>query len=130
ECRERRNRGAQHVHRMRRLYRFYYCEYFFRQFSCVLKFQSKSIKLGLLRKLALQQEVAALFKRRVLREVVDRVAAVAQLARAPVDAAHARAVEVDVLQAAPDLDLGRFFRHGTSCYCVTGAPPSKGSPGK
>ena len=41
----------------------------------------------------------------VLRQIVDRIAAVEKLARAAIDEADARAVEIDTLQSAMDLDL-------------------------
>jgi hypothetical protein len=47
---------------------------------------------------------------------VDRVAAVAQLARLAVDVADARAVEIDAVQAAVDLDFGFFGFHG--CHFI------------
>ena len=63
--------------------------------------------------LALEEQVHGLLKVRALRKVVDGVAAVAQLARAPVDIAHARAVEVHAFQATIDLDSFRCFTHGS-----------------
>ncbi len=70
-----------------------------------LQLGREGIELGARRQLALEQQVAGFLERRALREVVDRVAAIEKLARAPVDEAHARAVEMHALQAAMDLDL-------------------------
>jgi hypothetical protein len=65
------------------------------------------------RQLAVQQQVARLLERRALRQVVNRISAVQQLARAAVDEAHARAVEIDAFQAAMDVDLLGGFRHAS-----------------
>jgi phosphotransacetylase len=49
--------------------------------------------------------------RRMFREVVNRIAAIEELARAAVDEANARAVEMHALQAAMDLDLLAALGH-------------------
>ena len=60
-------------------------------------------KLSLARQLAMQQQVRRLLEGRLLRQVVDGVAAIAQLARLAVDKSSLRALEIDILEAAMDL---------------------------
>jgi hypothetical protein len=57
------------------------------------------------------QQVARFLERRALGEVVDRIAAIQQLARAAVDVADLRAVEVDALEAAMDFGFLDVVAH-------------------
>src|SRR5690606_33385083 len=70
---------------------------------------------------ALQQQVAGLLEARMLGEIVDRVAAVAQLAGTAIDVADPRAVEVDALQSTTDLDVPGFFGHAQPPLSKLGA---------
>jgi hypothetical protein len=110
---ERRDGGAQRIHRVRPLHHLQHVVDRPRQHARGLQLLVERGKRVARRQLALQKQIARFLERRVLGEVVDRVAAVAQLARAPVDEAHARAVEVDVLQPAPDFDLVLRLAHGS-----------------
>ena len=108
---KRRNRGAQHIHRMRR------CDgandgqdrrwQFARGFQFAIEFR----KLRLGRQLAAQQQPRRLFECRMFGKIVDRIAAVAQFADAAVDEGARRPVEIDALQSAVNLDRLVCFGH-------------------
>ncbi len=63
-------------------------------------------------KYAPQQQVRGFLEAGMLREVVDRVAAVAQFAGPPVDEGRGRAVEAQILEPAVDRYLLFLFGHG------------------
>ena len=66
------------------------------------------------RQLAVDQQVCRLLEARILREVVDRIAAIAQLSGLAVDESRRRAFEIDVLEAPIDPGLVAWFGHGLS----------------
>ena len=108
---KRRSGGAQHIHRMRVLDGADDVEDRRRQFACGLQVMVEFRKLRLVRQFAVQQQPGGFLERRMLGEIVDRIAAVAQLADAAVDEGAWRAVEIDTLQAAVNLDRFVCFSH-------------------
>ena len=117
---ERGNRGAQDIHRVRRFCQPDQLENFVRKPAGGPELFGEGLELAARRQLAAQQQMARFLEGRAFSEVVDGVAAVAQFAGAPVDEAHARAVEVDALQAAADFSLVVFLSHA-GAY-LAGAP--------
>ncbi len=74
----------------------------------------ESRELLLRRQLSLQEQVGRLLEGRVLRQVVDRVAPIAELTRLAIDQADGRPVEVDAPQASADLHSFAHF-HLLAC---------------
>ena len=96
---------AQHVHRMRIANGANDVDHSRGQRARSPEAGLESIELCPRRQLAMEQQVARFLERRAGGEIVDRIAAVEKLAGAPVDEAHARAVEIHALQSAMNLDL-------------------------
>jgi hypothetical protein len=111
---ERRHRGSQHVHRMRRAHQADDVENSRRKRACRLELGVEALELGARRQFAVQQKAAGLLERRARGEVVDRIAAIEELACAAIDEADARAIEVNALQPAMDLDLVGVLGHRAS----------------
>src|SRR5437868_2017962 len=116
---------------MRRTHRMDHVEDIAGQGACGLELgvESRALRLG--RQLAVREQVARFLEARMLGEVVDRITAVAQLARAPVDEANGGAVEVDPLEAAVNVDLFGFFSHGWNPARITraGRPAARARSG-
>ena len=94
---ERRHRRAQHVHRVRALDRADDFIGRFRQRARRFQLGFECLELAARGQLAPENQIAGFLEGRALGEIVDRIAAVEQLACAPVDEADARAVEVHPL---------------------------------
>ena len=107
EAGERRDGGAQHVHRVRLLHRLDEREDLPGQPAGRLQLGVEGGKLGCCRQFTIEQQVGRLLEARLLGKVVDRIAAVAQLPGLAVDEGGAGALEIDALQATVDFDL--FF---------------------
>ena len=110
ESGQRRNRGAKHVHRMRRFDGANDVEDRSRQFARGFQFTIEFRKLHSGRQFAAQQQPGRLLECRMFGEVVDRMAAVAQLADAAVDESARRTVEIDA-SSAVNLDRLVCFGH-------------------
>ena len=108
---KRQGRGAHHVHRMRRFDAANDVEdrrgQFTRGFQGAVEFGE--LRFG--RQFAVQQQPRRLLECRMLGEIMDRIAAIAQLADAAVDEGARRAVEIDALQSAVNLDWLVCFGH-------------------
>ena len=102
--------GPQHVHGVRVLHRADHVVDCAGQRAGLLQRPVEGLELGPRREFAVQQQVGGLFERRVRGEIVNGVAAVAELAGPPIDERGRRAVEAKVLQAAMHLGLVRI-RH-------------------
>jgi hypothetical protein len=84
-------------------------EHLCRQPARRLQLGVETRELLLVRQLAPEKQKGGFFKARMLGQVVDRVAAIAQLAGLSVDKCAGRPVEIDAFKAALNLDrLGRF----------------------
>jgi len=114
EGRERRDRGAQHVHRMGTCERADDVVRGGRQRARGLQLRVERFELGACRQLAVEEQVAGFLERRALGQVVDRIAAIEEFTGAAVDEADARAVEIHALQTAMHFDLLGIFGHGHS----------------
>ena len=128
---ERRHRRAQHVHRVRALHRADDVVHRRRQHARRLQLGLEGLELGPLGQFPLEEQVAGLLEGRALGEVVNRIAAVEQLAPSPLDEADARAIEVHPLEPAMDFDLfGVFIRHRVllSARRASGAAPCPRGP--
>jgi len=112
EGRERRDGGAENRHRMSVLDLCDDVENLRRQGARGLELALEGRELGGFRQLAMQEEVGGLLEGRMRREFVDRVAPIRELARLTVDQARAGALEIDILQAAMDLDRLVLLAHG------------------
>ena len=102
---QRRDGGAQHVHRVSRLRGADDREHLFGQGAGGLEIGVETGKLDLGRQLAMDQEIGDLLEAGMLREVVDRVAAIGKLPLAAVDMGGPGAFEIDALEATVDLDV-------------------------
>ena len=107
---ERGHRGPQHVHGMRVLHRANDVVDRTGNLAGLLQRTVESLELGRGGEVVVQQEVSGLFERRERGEIVDRVAAVPELAGSAVDERGGRAIEAQVLQAAVHRGLIRI-RH-------------------
>ena len=107
---ERGHRGPQHVHRMRILHRPDDVVNGAGELARLFHRAVEGVELRRGRELAVQQEVGGLFERRVRGEIVDRVAAVPELAGPTIDERGGRSVEAQLLQAAVHSRLIRI-RH-------------------
>ena len=97
--------SAQHVHGVRGLHGLDDVEDRRRQLAGGLQLGVDAGQLRLGRQLAVQQQVGGLLEGRVLGQIVDGIAAIAQLAGLAVDESSFRPLEVDILEAAMDLGL-------------------------
>ena len=111
ESGERGRRRAQHVHRMRRFDGADNVEHRRRQLACRLQFGIEGRELLLVRQFAVEQQPRGFLEARMLGKIVDRIAAIAQLAGLSVDEGAGRAVEVDASEAALNLDRFVSFGH-------------------
>ena len=68
-------------------------------------------ELPRVRQLAIEQQPRGFLEARMFSEIVDGIAAVAQVARPAVDERARRAIEVDAFQAAVNLDCFGCFGH-------------------
>jgi hypothetical protein len=108
---ERRGRGTQHIHRMRRFDGVDDVEDRRGKFPRDLQLSVELRKLRLIRQLAVQQQPGGLLETRTFGKVVDRIAAIAQFADAAVNERARRAVEINALQSAVNLDRFVCFSH-------------------
>jgi hypothetical protein len=98
---------AQHVHRVAVLHRLDDRQDLARQAARRLQLGIEFGELLCRGEFAVKQEIGRLLEARMLGEVMDRIAAISQLARLAVDEAGAGAFEINALQATVDFDL--FF---------------------
>ncbi len=112
--RECRHRGAQHVHRVGAPDQSDHVVDLRGQRARGLQFRRECVELRARGQFALQQQVAGFLEGRMRGKLMDRIAAVTQLAVASVDIAHARAVEVQAFQAAM-----YFYFFGGFVHCGT-----------
>ena len=75
-----------------------------------LSYGIEARELLLVRQLAVEKQKSGFLKARMLGQVMDRVAAIAELAGLSVDECAGRSVEIDAFEAA--LNLDRFGRFG------------------
>ena len=108
---ERGHRRAQHVHRMGALKGAHDVEHRRRQLARRFQLGIEGRKLPRARQIAVQQQPGGLLEARMLGQIVDRIAAIAQLAGLAVDEGAGRAVEIDALEAAMNLDRFGCFGH-------------------
>ena len=92
---------------MRLLHRFDERQDFLRQRAGCLQLRVEAGKLRHGWQFTVEQQVGRFLEARLLCQVVDRIAAIAQLTGLAVDEGRAGALEIDALQAAVDFDL--FF---------------------
>lgn len=111
EGRERRRSGAQYVHRMCILDSTDDVEHRRRQFPRGLEFGVKTRELLLVRQFAIQKQPCSFLKARMFSKVVDRIAAIAQLAGLAINEGTGRAIKVDTFEAALNLDRLGCFSH-------------------
>ena len=110
ECRQRRCRRAQHIHRMRRLDGTNNVEHRRGKLARRLELGVEARELLLARQFAVEKQKSGFLEARMLGQVMDRVAAIAELAGLSVDERAGRPVEIDAFEAA--LNLDRFGRFG------------------
>jgi len=111
ERRQRRGRGAQHVHRMRVLDRTDDIEHRRRQFARRFQLSIKARQLLFARQIAVEQQPGRFLEAGMLGEIVDRITAIAQLAGLAVDEGAGRTVEIDARETAMNLDRFVGFGH-------------------
>ena len=130
EGRQRRDGRAQHVHGVGRLDGGDDVQDRRRQPARGFQLPREALELRDRRQLAVQQEIGRLFEGGVLRQIVDRIAAVAQLAGFAVDESRCGPLEIDVFQAAVDLGCSLGAAHDSRlldrgrrpCYEGAGIP--------
>ena len=69
-----------------------------------LQLRIEARELRAVGKLTMEQQPCGLLEARMLRQIVDRIAAVAQLARLAIDERARRAIEINALEPAVNLD--------------------------
>ena len=111
ERRERGGGGAQHVHRMGGLHHADDVVDRLGQAARRLEVVVEGGELPRVRQLAIEQQPRGFLEARMFSEIVDGIAAVAQVARLAVDERARRAIEVDAFQAAVNLDCFGCFGH-------------------
>ena len=100
-----RHRSAQHVHRVAVLADADDVENRIRHRPCCAQLCVKVCKFLRVRQFALHQQVAHLFERGMLGQIMDRIAPILQRSSGAVDVAHPGPFEIDALQASVDLDV-------------------------